>query len=176
MCAFLNFRSERVPFCGGNTPRTRPNAVAATNALACLVDDRAIEPAIQRRRWARRGTRRFQAMQTPSHGEKVVQAAGCLLVGQLMKSDQGESICAESRRILKTQIKVQLGLLSLAIVLLLARNLTRTTADTLGDVDQSGLDGSLGFTLRHDLPRLNLNTSAEEPFALTTFTRQAFVS
>jgi hypothetical protein len=93
-----------------------------------------------------------------------------------MKGDQGESICAESSRVLKTQIEIQLGLFPFAIVPLLAGNLTCATADALGYVDQRGLDRGLGCQLRHDLLRPSFDTSAEGPYALTTLTRQAFVS
>src|ERR1700751_6343529 len=115
-------------------------------------------------------------MQTTPHGEKVVQPSRRRLVGKLMKGDQGESICTESSRVLKTLIEIQLGLFPFAIVPLLAGNLTCATADALGYVDQRGLDTSLGCKLRHDLLPRSLDTSAEGPCALTTFTRQAFVS
>jgi hypothetical protein len=78
-----------------------------------------------------------------------------------MKSDQGESICAECGRVLKAQVEIQLGLFPVAIVPLLASNLTCATADALGYVDQGGLDGNLGCRLRHDLLPLTLDPSAE---------------
>jgi hypothetical protein len=93
-----------------------------------------------------------------------------------MKSDQGESICAKCGGVLKAQVEIQLGVFPVAIVPLLAGNLTRATADALGYVDQGRLDGNLGSQLRHDLLPLTLDTSAERACALTTLTRQAFVS
>jgi hypothetical protein len=52
-----------------------------------------------------------------------------------MKRDQGVSFRAESGRVLKTQVEVQLGFFPLAIVPLLAGNLARPAADALGYVD-----------------------------------------
>ena len=93
-----------------------------------------------------------------------------------MKGDQGERICAESGRVLKAQIEIQLGLFPFAIVPLLAGNLTCATADALGDVDQRGLDGVSAASCVMIFSFSTLDTSAEGPCALTTLTRQAFVS
>src|ERR1700751_3019046 len=106
-------------------------------------------------------------MQTTPHGEKVVQPSRRRLVGKLMKGDQRESICAESGRVLKTQIEIQLILFAIAIVPLLAGNLTCATADALGYVDQRGLDRGLGWKLRHDLLRISFEPSVEVARALT---------
>src|ERR1700745_1728948 len=105
-------------------------------------------------------------MQATPHGEEVVQPSRSLLVGKLMKGDQGERICAERSRVLKTQIEIQRALSPLAIVPLLAGNLTCATADALGYVDQRGLDRGVGCKLRHDLLRPSLDTSAKGPGAL----------
>src|SRR5579864_1049871 len=93
-----------------------------------------------------------------------------------MKSDQGECICAQCGRVLKTQIEIQLSLFRVSIVPLLAGDLTCATTNALGDVDQRGLDRGVGCKLRHDLLRLTLARSAEAACALTTLTRHAFVS
>ena len=73
-----------------------------------------------------------------------MQPSLSLLVRYLMKSDQGESICAECGRVLKAQVEIQLGLFPFAIVPLLAGNLTCADGRiSLGGVDQRRLDGRI---------------------------------
>src|SRR5246127_1354980 len=103
MSALLYLRGQRVPFRRGYSPGARPDAVTAADAFVRIVDDGPIRPAIQGRCRTGRGTCWFQAVQTSPHSEQVVQASGSFLIGELMKSDQRERVCAESGRVLKAQ-------------------------------------------------------------------------
>src|SRR6516162_3270214 len=67
----------------------RPKAVAAADTLVGIVRHGTVGLPVQGCRWACRGARRFETVQASSHGEKVVQTAGRLLVGQFMKCNQG---------------------------------------------------------------------------------------
>ena len=58
-----------------------------------------------------------------------------------MKRDQGESIGAESGGVLKAEVEIQLCFFPVTIVPLLASNLTRATANTLGYINQVVLMG-----------------------------------
>ena len=74
-------------------------------------------------------------MQTTPHREEVMQTPRCFVIQQFMKRDQCISFRAESRRVLKAKIEIQLSLLSFAVIPLLAGNLACPAADALGNVD-----------------------------------------
>jgi hypothetical protein len=93
-----------------------------------------------------------------------------------VKSDQRKSFGAKGGRVLKPQVEIQLSLFSLAIVPLLAGDLTCPAADALGNVDQCGLNRWSGTRGRHDLLPLILGAAVAGASAFNTFTRQAFVS
>src|SRR5215469_1200631 len=106
-----------------------------------------------------------------------METTWCRLIGNLMIRNQGESLRAQSRRILKTQIEVQFRLLALALVPLLAGNLAGATSDALGDVDERCLDwGRSGRLRRHALLPLGPDSATARSFTFTTLTRHALVS
>src|SRR5215470_6156758 len=115
-------------------------------------------------------------MQTTPHGEQVIQSAWSLLVRQFVIGNQSESFGAESRWVLQAQIPFQFCLLSIAVIPLLAGNLTRPAADALRNVDERRFDWGLRRRLGHDLLPLGVAFVATASRAFTTLTRHAFVS
>jgi hypothetical protein len=80
-------------------------------------------------------------MQTTPHRENVIQTARRILIDKLMERNERVSVGAERGGILKIEpSKLQSCLFPLAIVPLLAGNLTSTAADALGSIDQRCLD------------------------------------
>jgi hypothetical protein len=74
-------------------------------------------------------------VQATPHGEQVVQSPGRLLVWQFVERDQGQGLGAESCRVLKTQVVLQLCIFTLAVIPLLAGNLASAAADALRNVN-----------------------------------------
>jgi hypothetical protein len=75
-------------------------------------------------------------VQTTPHRENVIQTSRRILIDKLMERNERVSVGAERCRILKIEpTKLQLCLFSLAIVPLLAGNLTGAAADALGSID-----------------------------------------
>jgi hypothetical protein len=80
-------------------------------------------------------------MHTSSHRENVIQTSRRILIDELMERNERVGVRAERSRILKIEpTELQLCLFPLAIVPLLAGNLTRAAADALGGIDQRCLD------------------------------------
>src|ERR1700747_735370 len=125
MSTLLYLRSERIPFRRWYSPRACPDAVTATNALVGIVNDWPVRSTIERCRRTGGGTCRFEAVQTSPHREKIMQPTRRLLIGKFVKGNQRKGLRAQSRWILKTQVVIQLGFLSVPVVPLLASNLTR---------------------------------------------------
>src|SRR5262252_4796651 len=174
MRALLNLWRQCIPFGCGYAPRTRPNAITATDAFAGIVGDRSIWLPCQRGCRARRGASRLETMQAALHAENVSQRTRTRLVPYFMEFDERVCLGAQRSRVLKVQrTRLQLGLFSFAIVPLLARDLASATTDTIGGVDQSGLRKDR--TLTH-VTSLDLGLFAAGGLAFATFTRQAFVS
>src|SRR5581483_7351149 len=90
---FLYLRSEGIPLCGWYSPRTRPHAVTATDALGRIVSNWSVRLTRQGCRGTGRGTRWLEAVQAPTHAKDVIQSSGRIVVRQLMKGDQSKSFC-----------------------------------------------------------------------------------
>src|SRR5690348_10871444 len=89
-----------------------------------------------------------------------------------MEGNQRISFCAKRCRVLKTQGVLQLRRFPLSIIPLLASHLTGTTSNAFRNVDQGRLYRSSCRQLAHS----NLTYALLFSCALTTLTRQAFVS
>src|SRR6185436_12655635 len=83
---------------------------------------------------------------------------------------------AERRRVLEAQFGLHRGLLAILLVPLLAGHLARSAADAVGDVDQRRPDRARGRGWRHVRPLGDPDLRVAGRPALTTLTRQAFVS
>src|SRR4030095_9395503 len=95
-----------------------------------------------------------------------------------MERDQRERLRAQGRRVLETELIVQLGLLAVFLVPLLAGHLARPAADAVGDVDQCRPDRTRGCGrgCRHVRPLGDPDLRDAGRPALMTFTRHALVS
>src|SRR6516162_4226688 len=105
-----------------------------------------------------------------------MQASRRFFVRQFMKGNECQCLGTERRRILKTNLPLEFGLLSVAIVPLFAGNLARPAADTFRNINQRALNGNRGGGLLHALPPEEAAGLASEAEILETFTRQALVS
>ena len=146
--ALLDLRGERVPLRGRDVPGAREHAVAAADAFVRVVGDGAVGLAVEGRRRAGRDTGRLQAVEAPPHDEGVVESLGLLLVLRLVEGDQRVGPGAQGRRVLEAELRVQLGLLAVAVVPLLAGDLAGAAADAVGDVDERRLDRDVGLPER----------------------------
>ena len=115
-------------------------------------------------------------MQTAPHSEEVMKAPGSRFVRHFMVRDQGVRFRAESRRILKPHIVLQLRNFSFPLIPLLACNLASPATDASRDIDQRRLDRCLGRWRRHSFLAFGVRAVLTDSRALTTFTKQAFVS
>lgn len=94
-----------------------------------------------------------------------------------MKRDERVSSCAESRRILKSHLsQLQLGFFPFAVIPPLAGYLASPAADAFGRVHEGSLCRRRRGRLRHDRLPVALCAFARGSCALTTLTKQAFVS
>ena len=91
-------------------------------------------------------------MQTTPHRENVIQTARRILIDKLMERNERVGIGAQRSGILKIEpTQLQSCLFPLAIVPLLASNLTRATTDALGRIDQRCLNEGRTRRGSHDL-------------------------
>ena len=130
---------------------------------------------LERRRRTGRLARRLEAVEAPAHREDPREVLGRLamtLALDLVRRDERQRLGAQRRRVLETELAEELGLLAVLLVPLLAGHLAGAAADALRDVDERRLDGGEDGGRAHAF----LAFEAAPGAALTTFTRQAFVS
>ena len=173
--ALLDLRRELVPLRGRHVPRARQHAVAAADALVDVVGDGTVRLPVQRRRRTGRDAAGLQAVEAAPHHEVGIEPARLLRIHVLVERDQRVRLGGERRRILESELGLQLRLFSLALVPLFAGHLAGAAADAVGDVDQGRPDRNRS---RRSARRRHarLPVSARGAVALTTLTRQALVS
>src|SRR6516165_2731787 len=150
MRALLYLWSERIPLRSRYAPGAGPNAVSASDTFTRVVYNWAIRLPLQCGGRTCRGARGLQTVETTVHGENVIETPRRLFVWQFMKRDESVGFCAEGRRVLKSQLsQLQLGFFPFAVIPLLTSHLASPAADTLGRVDQGGLNWEGGTRLCH---------------------------
>src|SRR5215471_8667200 len=177
MRALLYLGRERMPFCSRHTPGASPDAVSASDALTRFVWDWAIGLPFQGSRRAGGCARRLQTVEATVHGEDVIKATRRFLIWQFVKRDERVGFSAESRWILKAHLShLQLGLFPFTVIPLFTSHLASPAANAFRRVDQRRLYAGSRGRLCHERLPVALCAVERRSCALTTLTKQAFVS
>ena len=172
-CVHFSIFGARLSHSAVGTPHGQAqHAVPAADALVGVVRRRAVRLPFERRRRAGRLARGLEAVETPPHREDPGEVLGRALELELVGRDERQRLRAQRRRVLEAELALELGLLPVLLVPLLAGHLAGAAADALRDVDQRRLDGGEDGRRAHAF----LPLEAAPGSALTTLTRQAFVS